>query len=60
MILNAERIHIPEFLYHKKGLVLFIYSFHVVAFIKIKDKKIPAIDEYWGDAGEASQWRQDK
>ncbi len=35
-------------------------SFHVVSFMKIEGEKIAAIDEYWGDDGEAPQWRQDK
>ena len=33
--------------------------FHVVSFIKIQDDKIIAIDEYWGDDGDAPQWRID-
>lgn len=35
-------------------------SFHVVSFIKSKDNKIVSIDEYWGDDGDAPQWRLDK
>jgi len=35
-------------------------SFHVTSFIKLLDKKIVAIDEYWGDDTEAPQWRKDK
>lgn len=35
-------------------------SFHVTSFIRIVDEKIAAVDEYWGDDGEAPQWRQDK
>lgn len=35
-------------------------SFHAVSFIRITDGKIRSIDEYWGDDGEAPQWRQDK
>ena len=35
-------------------------SFHVTSFIKIVDEKIAAVDEYWGDDGEAPQWRKDK
>ncbi len=34
-------------------------SFHVTSFIQVKDGKIVAVDEYWGDDGEAPQWRQD-
>lgn len=35
-------------------------SFHVVSFIKTKDGLISAMDEYWGDDGDAPQWRQEK
>lgn len=35
-------------------------SFHVISFIRIKDKKILSIDEYWGDDGVAPQWRIEK
>lgn len=35
-------------------------SFHVTSFIQIKDDKIIAIDEYWGDDGLPPQWRADK
>ncbi|MFA9378368.1 MAG: nuclear transport factor 2 family protein [Lachnotalea sp.] len=35
-------------------------SFHVVSFIDIEDNKIIAINEYWGDDGNAPQWRLDK
>ena len=34
-------------------------SFHVTSFIQLKDDKISCIDEYWGDDGDAPQWRQD-
>lgn len=34
-------------------------SFHATSFIKLIDGKIAAIDEYWGDDGEAPQWRQE-
>ena len=34
-------------------------SFHVMSFIKLKDDKIVAMDEYWADDGEAPKWRQD-
>lgn len=34
-------------------------SFHVTSFIKVVDGKIAAIDEYWGDDGEAPKWRQE-
>ncbi|MBQ7117593.1 MAG: nuclear transport factor 2 family protein [Clostridia bacterium] len=35
-------------------------SFHAVSFIKIKDDKIIAMDEYWADDGLPPQWRLDK
>lgn len=35
-------------------------SFHCVSFFKFKDYKIARIDEYWGDDGNAPQWRIDK
>ncbi len=34
-------------------------SFHVTSFIEVKDGKIVAMDEYWGDDGDAPKWRQD-
>lgn len=35
-------------------------SFHVTSFFRIANDKITAVDEYWGDDGEAPQWRTDK
>lgn len=35
-------------------------SFHVVSFIRLEGDKIIAVDEYWGDDGNAPQWRLDK
>lgn len=35
------------------------FHFHVTSFIRIEDGKITAIDEYWGDDGDAPQWRQE-
>lgn len=32
--------------------------FHVTSFIRVQDNKIASIDEYWGDDGDAPQWRQ--
>ena len=32
-------------------------SCHVVSFIKLKDGKIVTLDEYWGDDGDAPDWR---
>lgn len=33
-------------------------SFHVVSLFRIKDGLISEIDEYWGDDGQAPQWRK--
>lgn len=33
--------------------------FHVTSFIRTENGKIVSIDEYWGDDGEAPQWRRD-
>lgn len=35
-------------------------SFHVTSFLQIEGDKIASVDEYWGDDGDAPQWRQDK
>ena len=35
-------------------------SFHVTSFIRVADGRIASIDEYWGDDGDAPQWRRDK
>ncbi len=37
-----------------------VNSFHAVSFIKLKDDKIIAMDEYWGDDGVPPQWRLEK
>ncbi len=34
-------------------------SFHVTSFIETDGRKIIAIDEYWGDDGDAPKWRRD-
>lgn len=34
-------------------------SFHVASFIQVKDGRIAVLDEYWGDDGEAPQWRRE-
>lgn len=33
--------------------------FHVTSFLRIENGKIASIDEYWGDDGDAPQWRQE-
>lgn len=35
-------------------------SCHVASFIRVADGKILSVDEYWGDDGDAPQWRQEK
>lgn len=35
-------------------------SFHAVSFFKMEQGKVIALDEYWGDDGEAPQWRLEK
>ena len=35
-------------------------SFHVTSFIRLEGYKIASIDEYWGDDGEAPEWRREK
>lgn len=35
-------------------------SFHVTSFIRIKDGKITAMDEYYADDGPAPEWRRAK
>ncbi|MBO5129136.1 MAG: nuclear transport factor 2 family protein [Oscillospiraceae bacterium] len=34
-------------------------SFHVTSFIRTENDRIIGIDEYWGDDGDAPQWRLD-
>lgn len=34
-------------------------SLHVTSFMQLKEDKIIAIDEYWGDDGDAPKWRRD-
>lgn len=35
-------------------------SFHVTSFLRMRDGRIAALDEYWADDGEAPQWRRDR
>lgn len=35
-------------------------SFHAVSFFNMEGEKIKTLDEYWGDDGEAPEWRKDK
>ena len=35
-------------------------SHHVVCFMQLKDGRIAAMDEYWGEDGAAPQWRLEK
>ncbi len=34
-------------------------SCHCTSFIRLREDKIISMDEYWGDDGQAPQWRQD-
>lgn len=36
------------------------WSLHVVSFIRTKDDKIISMDEYYGDNGQAPQWRLER
>ena len=38
----------------------FTSSCHCTSFIKVRGDKIACIDEYWGDDGDAPQWRKEK
>lgn len=33
-------------------------SFHVTSFIRCRNNKIVSVDEYWGDDGDAPDWRR--
>lgn len=33
--------------------------FHVTSFIRVENDQILSIDEYWGDDGDAPQWRRE-
>ena len=35
-------------------------SFHAVSYLTVRQGKICAIDEYWGEDGEPPQWRKEK
>lgn len=35
-------------------------SFHATSFFEFEEDKIKELDEYWGDDGEAPQWRKEK
>ena len=35
-------------------------SFHVTSFLREREGKIAALDEYWGDDGPPPKWRQEK
>lgn len=51
----SDQIVTAVHVYNQEGM-----SFHVASFIHVTDGKIASIDEYWGDDGEAPQWRRDK
>ena len=35
-------------------------SFHVTSFLLVREGKIAALDEYWGDDGPPPRWRKEK
>ena len=47
-IITVTHVHTPD------GAL----SFHVTSFMTVRDGRISALDEYWGDDGEAPAWRQ--
>ena len=60
---EIERIEIIEELTIFVGNIISKHrewSLHVVSFIKTKDDKIVSMNEYYGDDGQAPQWRLDK
>lgn len=55
LVTAGDRIVTAAHVYNQEGM-----SFHAASFFRVTDGKIASIDEYWGDDGEAPQWRQDK
>lgn len=49
MIITVTRVYLKDY----------SAQFHVASFIRLKDDKIAAMDEYLADDGEAPKWRQD-
>ncbi len=54
LVCGAETITVTHVYSRDRSL-----SFHVTSFIHLDDDRIASIDEYWGDDGEAPQWRQE-
>ncbi len=56
---NVERIEINEdYILTISHVWSADQSFHVCSFFIFDDDRIFKLDEYWGDDGEAPQWRQ--
>lgn len=56
VIVTPDHIITATHVYDKGGTM----SCHAVSFIRVVDGKIASVDEYWGDDGDAPQWRQEK
>lgn len=56
VITTPDYIITVTHVYNKEGTV----SCHATSFIRVVDGKIASVDEYWGDDGDAPQWRQEK
>lgn len=50
---NGDLLITVTHVYPKDGSA----SFHAISFIKIVDGLIASVDEYWGDDGDAPDWR---
>lgn len=49
VLITATHVHTQDGVLH----------FHVVSFMKLREGKIEALDEYWGDDGPAPAWRRE-
>lgn len=56
VVITPEYVITAAHVYSRDGKI----SCHAVSFIRVADGKIASVDEYWGDDGNAPQWRQDK
>lgn len=52
---TEDRIVVATHVHSMDGKI----SCHCTSFIRFEDDKIISMDEYWGDDGEAPQWRQE-
>lgn len=48
-LITVTRVHSPD------GAL----SFHVTSFFAVREGRIAALDEYWGDDGEPPAWRRE-